>query len=167
MKENLNSQNALDLIDLRLLDLLQRDASLSNQDLAARVCISPPTCLRRVRRLHELGTIERQVAIVQPQALATLVGHGLQALVEVVLERQNAEMLEAFEQIAVAEDAVQQCWRVSPGPDFVLVVTCADMPAYLELSQRLFTGHHNVRNAKTFFATKRAKFSAHLPLLAP
>jgi Lrp/AsnC family leucine-responsive transcriptional regulator len=161
-----STEPALDLTDLQLLDLLQRDAGQSNVHLAQQVHISPPTCLRRVRRLHALGLIERQVAIVRPQALALLVGHGLQALVEVTLERQNAEALDTFEAAVVAHEGVQQCWRVSPGPDFVLVVACRDMPAYLALSQELFTAQGNVRNVKTFFATKRAKFSPHLPLLA-
>lgn len=164
--ETKNQDSSLDLTDLHLLDLLQRDAGQSNVHLAELLHISPPTCLRRVRRLHTLGLIERQVAIVRPDVLAPLVGHGLQALVEVMLERQNAEALDAFEAAAVAEDSVQQVWRVSPGPDFVLVIACRDMPAYLALSQRLFTAHGNVRNAKTFFATKRAKFSPHLPRLA-
>ncbi|HEY4663760.1 MAG TPA: Lrp/AsnC family transcriptional regulator [Comamonas sp.] len=161
------ADTVLDLTDLQLLDLLQRDAGLSNLKLAELLHISPPTCLRRVRRLHTLGLIERQVAIARPEMLAPLVGHGLQALVEVTLERQNAEALETFEAAAVAEDGVQQCWRVSPGPDFMLVIACKDMPAYLALSQRLFTAQANVRNVKTFFATKRAKFSPHLPRLAP
>lgn len=165
--ETNSSDTALDLTDLQLLDLLQRDAGQSNVQLAEHVHISPPTCLRRVRRLHALGLIERQVAIVRPEVLAPLVGHGLQALVEVTLERQNAEALDAFEAAAVHEEGVQQCWRVSPGPDFVLVVASRDMPAYLALSQQLFTAQGNVRNVKTFFATKRAKFSPHLPLLAP
>ena len=151
---------------MQLLDLLQRDAGQSNLQLAAQLHISPPTCLRRVRRLHALGLIERQVAIVRPEALAQLLGHGLQAVVEVTLERQHAQALDAFEAAAVAEDGVQQCWRVSPGPDFMLVIACRDMPAYLALSQRLFTAQANVRNVRTFFATKRAKFSTHWPALA-
>ncbi|MGE8397279.1 MAG: Lrp/AsnC family transcriptional regulator, partial [Comamonas sp.] len=101
-----------------------------------------------------------------PEVVAPLVGHGLQALIEVTLERQNTEALDTFESAAVAEDGVQQCWRISPGPDFMLVIACRDMPAYLALSQRLFTAQANVRNVKTFFATKRAKFSPHLPALA-
>ena len=165
-KEINSSDSSLDLTDLQLLDLLQRDAGQSNVRLAEQLHISPPTCLRRVRRLHSLGLIERQVAIVRPEVVAPLVGHGLQALVEVTLERQNTEALDAFEAAAVAEDGVQQCWRVSPGPDFVLVMACPDMPAYLAMSQRLFTAQANVRNVKTFFATKRAKFSPHLPALA-
>lgn len=159
-------ETSLDLTDLQLLDLLQRDAGQSNLRLAEQLHISPPTCLRRIRRLHAMGLIERQVAIVRPEVLAQLVGHGLQALVEVTLERQHAEALDAFEAQAVAEDAVQQCWRVSPGPDFMLVIVCRDMPAYLALSQRLFAAHSNVRNVKTFFATKRAKFSPHMPALS-
>ena len=54
--------------------------------------------------------------------------------------------------------AVQQCYRVSPGPDFMLVVHVADMPGYLALAQRLFTNDANVRNVKAFFSVKRAKF---------
>ena len=163
--EIISSDISLDLTDLQLLDQLQRDAGQSNLQLAERLHISPPTCLRRVRRLHSLGLIERQVAIVRPEVLAPWVGHGLQVIVEITLERQNAEALDAFENGVVADDAVQQCWRVAPGPDFMLVIACHDMPAYLALSQRLFTAHANVRNVKAFFATKRAKFSPHLPAL--
>ena len=64
----------------------------------------------------------------------------------------------------MAEPRVQQVWRVSPGPDFVLVVQVADMPAYHALAQRLFTQDANVRNVKAFFAVKRAKFETALPL---
>jgi len=153
-----------DATDWQLLDWLQRDASLSNQALAERVHVSPPTCLRRVRRLQESGLIERQVALLQRDRLAALQGHGLAAIVEVSLDRQGAEHLDAFQARASADDAVQQCWRVSPGPDFMLVVHTRDMPAYLALSQRLFTQDANVRNVKVFFATQRAKFETKLPI---
>ncbi len=154
----------LDDIDLKLLEQLQVDASLNNLALAERVGISPPTCLRRVRRLREAGLIERQVALLSPARLAPLVGHGLQAIVEVSLDRQDAQALDAFEARVVADDAVQQCWRVSPGPDFILQVHTRDMPAYLALQQRLFTADANVRNVKAFFAVKRAKFAPAVPL---
>ena len=153
---------ALDPTDLRLLDLLQHDASLSNQDLAAAAHVSPATCLRRVRRLVEAGVIERRVALLSHERL----GHGLTAIVEITLDRQGAEHLAAFEQRAVADPAVQQCYRVSPGPDFVLVVWAADMPAYQALVQRLFTQDANVRNVKAFFSVKRAKFDPRQPLPA-
>lgn len=150
----------LDAIDLRLLDALQTDCALSNQDLAARVAVSPATCLRRVKRLVDAGIIERRVALLSPDAL----GAGLQALLEITLDRQGAEHLDAFEARAVQDAAVQQCWRVSPGPDFVLVVQVADMPAYHALTQRLLTQDANVRNIKAFFSVKRAKFDTRVAL---
>lgn len=154
----------LDSIDLQLLDALQRDAGISNQTLAERLRISPPTCLRRVKRLHEAGLIERQVALLNPERLAQTLGHGLTAIVEVTLDRQDAERLQAFEARVVADESVQQCYRVSPGPDFVLVVGAADMPAYLALTQRLFNSDAHVRNVKTFFSVKRSKFEPRLPV---
>jgi DNA-binding Lrp family transcriptional regulator len=154
----------LDAVDLALLDKLQDDASLSNQDLAALVHVSPPTCLRRVKRLRDAGLIERQIAILDSARLATLLGHGLQAIIEITLDRQGDEEQQAFEARVVRDDAVQQCYRVSPGPDFVLVVHAADMPGYLALAQRLFTSDSNVRNVKAFFSVKRAKFQPKIPL---
>jgi Lrp/AsnC family transcriptional regulator, leucine-responsive regulatory protein len=150
----------LDATDRRLLHLLQTDASISNQDLAAAAHTSPATALRRVRRLVDAGVIERQVALLNPDR----VGHGLTALVEVTLDRQGAEHLDAFEQRIANDDEVQQLWRVSPGPDFVLVVHCADMPGYQALAQRLFTQDANVRNVKAYFALKRAKFEPRVVL---
>jgi Lrp/AsnC family transcriptional regulator, leucine-responsive regulatory protein len=155
---------SIDETDLRLLELLQSDASLSNQSLAGRAHVSPPTSLRRIKRLRELGLIERQVALLSPDRLAQVIGHGLTALLEITLERQGTEHLDAFETRAVADPSVQQCYRVSPGPDFMLVVHTTDMPAYLALAQRLFTGDANVRNVKAFFSIKRAKFDPSLPL---
>ena len=157
-------QTPLDAIDLRLLDALQRDASRTNQQLAADTGISPPTCLRRVQRLRATGVIERQVALLSADRLAPLLGHGLQALVEISLDRQDSSALDAFESRVIADDAVQQCYRVSPGPDFILLVTTADMPGYLALAQRLFTADANVRNVKAFFSVKRAKFEPRIPL---
>ena len=153
----------LDTTDLKILDQLQSDASLTNQALAELVHTSPATCLRRVKALVGGGVIERRVALLSAQAL----GQGLTAIVEVSLDRQSAEALEAFEARAVAEPAVQQCHRVSPGPDFVLMVQVIDMAAYHALVARLFTQDANVRNVKAFFSVHRAKFETRIALPAP
>ena len=155
---NFMEQLLIDEIDTQLLDALQDDASVSNQALAARVHISPPTCLRRIKRLRDAGLIEREIAVLSSDRLAAVLGHGLTALVEVTLDRQGTEHQEAFEARVIKDAAVQQCYRVSPGPDFMLVVHVADMPGYLALAQRLFTSDANVRNVKAFFSLKRAKF---------
>ncbi|HWI80675.1 Lrp/AsnC family transcriptional regulator [Ramlibacter sp.] len=161
------SDFTVDQLDLALLDHLQSDASLNNQELARRVHVSPPTCLRRVKRLHEAGLIARQVAILDVDRLAPQLGHGLQAVVEITLDRQGEEHQSAFEARVVQDASVQQCYRVSPGPDFILIVHTRDMPEYLALTQRLFTSDANVRNVKTFFSVRRAKFDPRVALTRP
>jgi DNA-binding Lrp family transcriptional regulator len=151
---------AIDATDLRILDQLQADAALTNQALAERIHTSPATCLRRVKRLVDAGVIERRVALLSPERL----GAGLTVLVELTLDRQGAEHLAAFEARAVFDAGVQQCYRVSPGPDFMLVLQVADMAAYHALVQRLFTEDANVRNVKAFFSVHRAKFEPRVPL---
>jgi Lrp/AsnC family leucine-responsive transcriptional regulator len=150
----------LDAVDLRILDQLQRDASLSNLELAAATHTSAATCLRRVKRLVGDGVIERRVAILSPERLGT----GLTAIVEVSLDRQGAEHLAAFEARALGRPEVQQCYRVSPGPDLILVLQVADMAAWHALVQQLFTQDANVRNVKTFFSVHRARFDTRVVL---
>lgn len=144
----------LDELDRRILNTLQVDASHTNAELAELVHVSPPTCLRRVKHLTETGVIARQVAIVAPEKI----GARLTAVVEISLDVQAVERMDQFEQLVAVEDAVLQCYRVAPGPDFVLVVQVADMPAYNALAHRLFTAHANVRNVKAYFSTFRSKF---------
>ncbi|KPF66652.1 AsnC family transcriptional regulator [beta proteobacterium AAP99] len=144
----------LDAIDRRILDLMQRDASLTNQALAERVGASPATTLRRVRRLREAGVIEREVALLAPR----WANAGLTAVVEVSLQAQTEELLSQFEQRCAAEAAVQQCYRVSAGPDLVLVLHVPDMAGYQTLAAQLFSDRAAVRNVRTFFVTKRSKF---------
>jgi DNA-binding Lrp family transcriptional regulator len=150
---------SLDSTDRRLLMLLQADSSLTNQALARRAHLSPATCLRRVRRLVELGVIERQVAIVSPNLVP-----GLTAIIEVTLDVQNAEALAAFETRIAPVAAVQQCYRVSTGPDFVLVVHVPDMAAYHDFVHATLTADANVRNVRSFFSVKRSKFAPAIAL---
>ena len=95
---------------------------------------------------------------INQEKLSATIGFGLTAIVEITMDRQDAQALEQFETRVADDPAVQQCYRVSPGPDFVLVVHAANMPAYQALTQRLFTSDATVRNVKAFFSTKRVKF---------
>ena len=150
----------LDDLDRRILNALQADAAQTNNELAMRVHASPPTCLRRVKRLTEGGVIARQVAIVDPEKL----GASLTAIVEITLDHQAAEKMDEFAALVAGEATVLQCYRVSPGPDFVLVVQVADMPAYHALAHRLFASHANVRNVRSFFSIHRSKFETRIPV---
>ena len=149
----------LDATDRRLLALLQEDSARTNEALARAAHISPATCLRRVRRLVESGVIERQMAMVSPDALA-----GLTAILEVTLDVQSAEAQAAFEALIGPDLVVQQCYRVATGPDFVLVVYVPDMAAYHAFVHRTLTAANNVRNVRSFFSVRRVKFAPALPV---
>jgi Lrp/AsnC family leucine-responsive transcriptional regulator len=149
---------ALDDVDRRILNALQMNTVLTNAELAQLVHVSAPTCLRRVKALRDSGVIAREVAIVAPEK----VGTQLTAIVEITLNVQAADRMSEFEAHVAQESAVLQCYRVSPGPDFVLVVQVADMPAYHALAHRLFTSHANVRNVKAYFSTFRSKFETRI-----
>ncbi|HVL75636.1 MAG TPA: Lrp/AsnC family transcriptional regulator [Noviherbaspirillum sp.] len=156
----MNDPAALDELDRRILNALQQDASRTNNELAELVHASAPTCLRRVKRLVELGVIARQVALVAPEKL----GPALTAIVEITLDHQGAERVVEFEALVASEPEVLQCYRVSPGPDFVLIVQVADMPAYHAFAHRVFAAHANVRNVRSFFSIHRSKFETRIAL---
>lgn len=150
----------LDDLDHRILNALQDQADRSNLEIARLIGLSPAATLRRIKRLKDQGVIERVVAVLNPQA----VGAGLLAVVEVSLERQGEHALQAFAALACKQAEVQQCYQVSPGPDFVLIAQVPDMPAYHAFSQRLLTEDANVRHVKAYFSVKRHTFKAGLNL---
>ena len=113
-----------------------------------------PILIEGLRRLEYRGYDSCGVAVLNPDRL----GASLGAVVEITLDRQGAEHLAAFEARVIADASVRQCLRVSPGPDFVLVVQVRDMAGYGALVQRLFTQDANVRNVKAYFVVARAKF---------
>lgn len=162
MANSITAPVELDDLDRRILRQMQIDSSLTNQELARRIHASPPTCLRRVRRLINTGIIDKQVAILDPKKL----GPALTAIVEITLDIQTAEHLEQFETIVAKEDAILQCYRVSTGPDFVVIAQVTDMPAYHAMAHRVFTSHANLRNVRTFFSIYRSKFET-LTVIAP
>ena len=154
---------ALDELDIRIVEILQHDASISNQALADRAFTSPATTLRRVRALEVSGVIERTVAILSPEKL----GASITAIAEITLNVQNAESFDAFEKLVSAEPAVTQAYRTAPSVDFTLLLIVRDMAAYSVLVQRLFTAANNVRNVRSRFVTRRSKFSVAQPLPGP
>lgn len=149
-----------DELDRKILAALQLNASLTHQELARLVQASAPTCQRRVKRLRDLGVISRIVGIVDPKQ----VGEPLLAIVEVSLTAQASEILDRFETLVGNLDGVQQCYRVSTGPDFILVLALRDMAHYQVFASANFTMANDVRNVRTFFCIKRSKFDTAIPI---
>lgn len=122
----MRNQVALDALDREILFLLQQDGRLTNVELARRVGLTPPPCLRRVKRLEEAGVITGYRAVIDPEAL----GRGLEVLVDVEVNATDRRSVEAFEETVAAYAEVVEFRRMFGRPDYFLRVTVADHAAY-------------------------------------
>jgi Lrp/AsnC family leucine-responsive transcriptional regulator len=150
--------HALDKVDRKLLNLLQKNNQMPTRVLAEKVHISQPTCLRRIRDLREAGIISADVAMVDPFAL----GYGMLAFLEVSLNNQSDEHLQEFEARMAKEPEVMQCYFVSGDYDYFLVVHVVDMDSYYQFVRRVISGSGNVRHFQSRFPMKRAKFATRI-----
>lgn len=151
---------SLDKIDRMIIGILQENNQITNLQLAERVYVSAPTCLRRVRRLREEKIIVADVALVDPAR----VGKALFVFIEVVLERQTEELQHEFERKIEKTHEVTQCYMVSGQTDFILVAQVADMKAYHSFVRRVLTNDPNIRNFQSHFAMNRSKFQTAVSL---
>ena len=150
----------LDEIDLHILEVLQRNGRISNQDLADEVGLSPSPCLRRVRELESNGVVEKYVALVNPEA----VGHGLQAFVEVRLDRQTRASVDKFEAEIVKLPQVLECYLMAGDWDYVLRVVVRDLGALRDFHMNFLGKIPGVGNVKSNISMKLVKYSTALPL---
>lgn len=150
----------LDEIDLKILHHLQREARISNVELANRVGLSPAPCLRRVRALEEAGVIQKYVALLDPRALNL----NVTVLVQVSLDRQVAERFQMFEQAIRDRPEVLEC-DVTTGPsDFLLRVVVKDVAAYEQFQREFLSRIESVSSTNSSFALKQVKYFTELPL---
>jgi Lrp/AsnC family transcriptional regulator, leucine-responsive regulatory protein len=119
----------LDATNRAILNVLQEDGRISNAALAARVNLSPSACLRRVRRLEESGVIARYVALLDPVVL----GRATDVFVEISLESQAEEVLDAFEAVVADAPEVMSCHLMAGTSDYLVHVVVADFGDYERL----------------------------------
>ena len=143
----------MDRIDRKILNLMQRDASRTNAEMADEVGLSPSTCLRRVQRLKKTGVIDKIVAILNPARA----GRGIKALVTVELKQHGEQHMRRFLDIATTEDAVSSAWSVTGETDVVIMIRLAYMEEYDALCDRLFRDQTNVARFFTMMVIRTAK----------
>lgn len=151
---------ALDRIDLRILEVLQHDGRISNQELAERVALSPSPCLRRVRRLEELGVIRQYVALVDPQRI----GLGLLAYVTVKLEKRGKMPIDEFRARVQSWPEVLACYAMTGDMDYLLRVHVEDLEHFSRLLMQQLLKQPGVVDVKSSFALDRVKETTALPL---
>jgi DNA-binding Lrp family transcriptional regulator len=150
---------SLDQIDLKILNEIQANGRITNVELAKRVGISPPPCLRRVRTLEEDGYIQGYRGLLDPQRL----GFEVTVFASVHLSSQADADLRAFEEFVRGEPLVRECWMLSGEVDFILKCVAPDMATFQDFVAHLTAAPH-VRNVRTSLVLHNSKYSPAVPL---
>ena len=149
----------LDAIDRKILRELQDNGRITNVELARRVGISAPPCLRRVRALEEAGFIKGYRALLEEK----LLGYEVTVFAMVHLASQAEADLKAFEDFVHREPLVRECWMLSGEIDFILKCVAPDLRTFQDFVARL-TAEPQVRNVKTSLTLRNSKDAAMVPM---
>ena len=150
----------LDPIDIRILNELQNDSSLSNVELAKRVHLSPSPCLMRVKALRDKGVIRNYVALADPKIL----GLGLNVFISISLKEQSKEALAEFEKRISEHDEVMECYLMTGDSDYLIRVAVADMGALEKFILEQLTPISGIEKIRSSFALKQVRYKTALPL---
>ncbi|MBB1634265.1 MULTISPECIES: Lrp/AsnC family transcriptional regulator [Cupriavidus] len=151
---------ALDRTDKAILRALQRDASISNVALAAKVSLSPPACLRRVERLKELGLIRGIVALLNPAALDA----GMLVMIGVVLDRSTPESFSEFEKAAQQVSGCMECHVVTGEFDYFMMLRTKDSESFNRLHAEQLLYLPGVRQIRSFMVLKQVLSTTQFPI---
>lgn len=150
----------LDQIDHDILDLLQADGRMTNVDLAARVGLTAPPCLRRVRALEETGVIKGYHADLSPEAL----GWPITVFAMVSLKSQAEDELKAFEAHVATLPEVRECHMLNGEIDFILKLVARDLPSFQAFLTGKLTSAPNVASVKTSLTIRTSKLKIGVPV---
>ena len=150
----------IDNIDRKILIQLQKNNRIANVDLAENVGLSPPACLKRVKRIRSSGLISAEVAILSPE----LLGKRLHLIVTVEMERDRADIYDNFSLAMNAAAEVTQCYQVTGESDFILILSVIDIEEFEGFVKRVIHQDPHVRKFRTFISIKRVKFTTELAL---
>jgi Lrp/AsnC family leucine-responsive transcriptional regulator len=153
-------QIALDEIDRRILEEIQRDGRISNQDLSERVGLSPSPCLRRLRQLEAAGVVSRYVALVAPEA----VGLGVTAFVRIRLESQDDRHLARFEAAVAEFPEVMECYLMTGEADYQLRVIVGSLGEFEDFLRHRLTRIEGIAQVTTSFALRPVVYETALPV---
>ncbi len=156
----MKEQYDLDRIDLKILELLQQDARISNIDLARKVGLSPSPCLRRMRMIEKAGLVKRYVALLDRSA----VGLKLTAFVEVALDHKDAKSIAAFQKVALELPEVMECHIMTGESDYMLRIATKDIESFRSLIMNKILTMPGVGRTRTNISLGEVKYTTTLPL---
>jgi len=151
----------MDDVDLKILAILQEDASVSVGEIASQVGLSQTPCWRRIQRLEQTGVILRRVALLDPEAI----GLGLTVFVEIETGDHSAEWLERFAASVMAMPEVMEIHRMAGDVDYLLRIAAADMASF-DLFYRELIALLPLKNVTSRFAMELVKGTTAYPMPA-
>jgi DNA-binding Lrp family transcriptional regulator len=152
--------DTLDTIDAKILDLIQKDASLSVADIADRVGLSSSPCWRRIKRMEEAGIIQGRVTLLDRNAL----GLGFEVIANVKLALPSKDNLRAFETLVGQWPEVMECMTVTGAVDYIIRVSTTDMHSYDSFLREKLLGSALVSDVQSRIVINVAKRTTALPL---
>lgn len=150
----------LDALDRKILNLLQRDAGLSNAEVAERVGSTGPSCWRRIRQMEEAGVLKETVRLADAGSL----GQSVNVFCEVRMRDYAAESVAAFHEFVRREDRIMECYSMSGEWDFLMRLVATDVSDYEYFLMRVLLKHPSVSCASSHFALSSVKYQTALPI---
>jgi Lrp/AsnC family transcriptional regulator, leucine-responsive regulatory protein len=150
----------LDRIDIAILNELQKDARITNAELARAIHLSTTPCFNRVRALEKLGIFKQQVTLLDPE----LLGLSINVFVQISLEKQVESALQHFEKAISEYPEVMECYLMSGDADYLLRVVMPDMRTFERFIVERLTTIQGVANIRSSFSLKQVRYKTALPL---
>jgi Lrp/AsnC family leucine-responsive transcriptional regulator len=150
----------LDAIDRKILRRLQQDGTIANQALADDVGLSPPACLKRVRRLRAAGVIQRTAALLAPEVL----GYPLLTVARIKLERPREKTMQDFERQMRALPRVAQCLTVAGDIDYIVLVRSRDVAHYQDFARHVLATAPGIRAYTSEIVLDISKWTTEVPV---
>ncbi|WP_445948970.1 Lrp/AsnC family transcriptional regulator [Sphingorhabdus sp.] len=150
----------IDTIDRRILEIIQRDATYSIQDIGEQVGLSTNPCWRRIKRMEDAGIIERRVAILNPVKL----GLGVTAFVSIRTNKHTPDWLASFAAGILSIPEIIECHRMSGDVDYLLKIAVADIAHYDRIYQELIAAVPGLSDVSSTFSMERLKYGTALAI---
>jgi Lrp/AsnC family leucine-responsive transcriptional regulator len=143
----------LDSFDRAILRIVQRDNKMPQRSIAEAVNLSAAAVQRRIAAMEAAGVIEKNVSVLDPRAVEM----GITAIVELHLANERSQTVDAAKALFRAAPEVQQCYYVTGGTSFMLIIVSPDMVSYEATTRRLFAQNDAVASFRTLVALDRVK----------
>jgi Lrp/AsnC family leucine-responsive transcriptional regulator len=150
----------IDDLDLKILEIVQRDNQTPQRVIAEHIGLSPPAVARRLQHLREQRVIRQDIAVIDEAA----VGRPLTIVVEVTMENERLDLIDAMKARFHSCPQIRQCYYVTGGMDFILIINAKDMSEYTELTRALFFEGGNVKSFRTCVSMENVKTDGPIPL---